>query len=86
MRKMSLHNYIWFGKEFSKRKEIEQESKSTVEIYFSNPRARGQRGLNENSNSTVRQDLSVHSQIQLNEITMQYNRLPIRSLNYDTPK
>ena len=80
------------GKEFSKWREIEQESKNTVEIYFSDPGAPGQRGLNENSNSIVRQDLpkstdlSVHSQIQLNEIAMKYNRVPRRSLNYYTPE
>ena len=80
------------GKEFSKWKEIEQESKIPLEIYFSDPGAPGQRGLNENSNSIVRQDLpkstdlSVHSQKKLNEIAMKYNRVPRRSLNYYTPE
>lgn len=80
------------GKEFSKWKEIEQESSIPVEIFFSNPGAPGQRGLNENLNSIVRQDLpksidlSIHSQEKLNEITMKYNRVPRRSLNYYTPE
>ena len=80
------------GKEFSRWKEIEQESKIPLEIYFSDPGAPGQRGLNENSNSIVRQDLpkstdlSVHSQKKLNEIAMKYNRVPRRSLNYYTPE
>ena len=80
------------GKEFSKWKEIEQESKVPVEIFFSNPGVPGQRGLNENSNSIVRQDLpkstdlSIHSQEKLNEIAMKYNRVPRRSLNYYTPE
>lgn len=80
------------GKEFSKWKEIEQESKIPIEIFFSDPGAPGQRGLNENSNSIVRQDLpkstdlSVHSQEKLNEIAMKYNRVPRRSLNYYTPE
>lgn len=80
------------GKEFSKWNEIEQESKISVEIYFSDPGAPGQRGLNENSNSIVRQDLpkstdlSIHSQQKLNEIAMKYNRIPRRSLNDYTPE
>ena len=45
------------GKEFSKWKEIEQESKIPLEIYFSDPGAPGQRGSNENSNNIIRQDL-----------------------------
>ena len=80
------------GKEFSKWKEIEQESQTSIEIFFSDPGAPGQRGLNENSNSIVRQDLpkstdlSVHSQKKLNEIAMKYNRVPRRSLKYYTPE
>ena len=42
------------GKEFSKWKKIEQESQVPVEIFFSDPGAPGQQGLNENSNSIVR--------------------------------
>ncbi len=78
------------GKEFSKWKEIEQESKTSVEIFFSDPESPRQRGLNENSNSIVRHDLpkstdlSIHSQEKLNEISMKYNRVPRRSLKYYT--
>ena len=80
------------GKEFSRWKEIEQESKIPLEIYFSDPGAPGQRGLNENSNRIVRQDLpkstdlSVHSQKKLSEIAMKYNRVPRKSLNDYTPE
>ena len=80
------------GKEFSKWKEIEPEGKIPVEIFFGDPGAPGQQGLNKNSNSIVRQDrpkstdLSIHSQEKLNEITMKYHRVPRRSLNYDTPE
>ena len=80
------------GKEFSKWKEIEQESKIPIEIYFSDSGVPGQRGLNENSNSIVRQDLpkstdlSVYSQKKLNEIAMKYNPVSKRSLNYYTPE
>ena len=42
------------GKEFSKWKEFEQESKIPLAIYFSDLGAPGQRGLNKNSNSMVR--------------------------------
>ena len=80
------------GKEFAKWKEIEQESQVPLEIFFSDPGAPGQRGLNENSNSIVRQDLpkstdlSSHSQEELNEIAMKYNRVPRKSLNYYIPE
>lgn len=80
------------GKEFSKWKDIEQESKRPLEIYFSDPGAPGQRGLNENSNRSIRQDLpkstylSTYSQKKLNEIAMKYNRVPRRSLNDYTPE
>ena len=79
-------------KEFSKWKEIEPEGKIPVEIFFGDPGAPGQRGLNENWNSIVRQDrpkstdLSIYSQENLNEIPMKYHRVPRRSLNYDTPE
>ena len=73
------------GKEFSKWKEIKQESKIPLEIFVIDPGAPGQQGLNKNSNSIVRQDrpkstdLSIHSQEKLNEITMKYHRVPRRN-------
>lgn len=43
------------GKEFSKWKEVEQESSIPVDILFSDLGALGQRGLNENSHNSGRQ-------------------------------
>lgn len=80
------------GKEFARWEEIEKESSTEVEIYFSDPGSPGQRGLNENSNGIVRQDLpkstdlSIHSQEELNIIAEKYNSVPRKSLNYYTPK
>ncbi|QVK17900.1 IS30 family transposase [Mycoplasmatota bacterium] len=79
------------GKEFSKWKEIEQESLVDVGIYFGDPGSPGQRGLNENSNGIVRKDLpkstilSVYTQEELNLIANKWNSIPRKSLNYLTP-
>ena len=51
------------GKEFSKWKEIEQESKIPLEIYFSDPGAPGQRSLNENSNSITYRNPRIYPSI-----------------------
>ena len=80
------------GKKFSKWQEIEHESQIDLEIFFSDPRSPGQRGLNKNSNHIVRQDLpkstdlSVYTQKELNDIGMRYNHVPRRSLDYYTPE
>ena len=63
-------------KECSKWKEIEQESKVPVEIFFSDLGALGQRRLNENSNRIVRQDLPIDS------LTKKGNNIAIESLRH----
>ncbi|QVK18545.1 IS30 family transposase [Mycoplasmatota bacterium] len=79
------------GKEFSKWKEIEQESLVDTGIYFGDPGSPGQRGLNENSNGIVRKDLpkstnlSVYTQEELNLIANKWNSIPRKFLNYLTP-
>jgi len=78
------------GKEFSKWKEMESAEKA--EIFFSDPGAPGQRGLNENSNGIVRKDLpkstdlSKYSQGELNQIAKKWNSIPRKSLGYLAPE
>ena len=77
------------GKEFAEFKEI--ETKTGLEIYFSDPYAPWQRGTNENSNGLVRQylpkgsDLSLISDEQLASIIKRLNNRPRKCLNYRTP-
>lgn len=78
------------GKEFSRWKEIEKETK--IDIFFSDPGSPGQRGLNENSNGIVRKDLpkstnlSKYTQKELNKIADKWNSIPRKSLDYFTAK
>tara|TARA_B100000470_G_scaffold185891_1_gene151222 strand:- start:209 stop:727 length:519 start_codon:yes stop_codon:yes gene_type:complete len=62
-----------------------------VKVYFCDPRSPWQRGTNENTNGLLREylsrkaDLSVYSQIELDEIARQLNERPRKTLGYDTP-
>jgi IS30 family transposase len=57
---------------------------TNIDVYFCDPQSPWQRGSNENTNRLLRQyfpkgtDLSVHSQVQLNE-------RPIKTLQFETP-
>jgi IS30 family transposase len=60
-------------------------------VYFCNPQCPWQGGINENTNSLIRQyfpkktDLSPHSQERLSEVATQLNERPRKTLKFKTP-
>jgi IS30 family transposase len=64
---------------------------TNVEVYFCDPRSPWQRGTNENTNRLLRQylpkqsDLSKHSQTALNQIALQLNQRPRKTLEFRCP-
>lgn len=77
------------GKEFSRHKELEEES--NLSIYFSNPGCPNERGTNENTNGLLREyfpkgrDLNKISNEELNDVFLEINSRPRKCLNYNTP-
>ena len=78
------------GKEFSNWKSI--SNAHDIDIFFADPGCPGQRGLNEHSNGLLRRN-GLPKQIDFTNISQNYlsatadkrNRLPRKSLNYQTP-
>ena len=62
-----------------------------VQPFFVIRNVRGNGGINENTNSLIRQyfpkktDLSAHSQERLNEVATQLNERPRKTLKFKTP-
>lgn len=78
------------GKEFSNWKSI--SNAHDIDIFFADPGCPGQRGLNEHSNGLLRKD-GLAKQMDFNGVSQQFlsaiadkrNRIPRKSLNYQTP-
>ena len=77
------------GKEFSRHKELEEES--YLSIYFSNSGLPNECGTNENTNRLLREyfpkgrDLNKISNEELNDVFLEINSRPRKCLNYNTP-
>jgi IS30 family transposase len=62
-----------------------------VKVYFCDPQSPWQRGTNENTNRLLRQyfpkktDLSPYSQAELNQVALQLNQRPRKTLDFRTP-
>ncbi len=78
------------GKEFSNWKNISNDQ--DLSIFFADPGCPSQRGLNEHSNGLLRRD-GLHKKMDFNLVNQEFissialhrNKIPRKSLNYQTP-
>lgn len=72
-------------------KHVELTERTGIPVYFCDPQSPWQRGLNENTNSLIRQYfpkktcLAQHTQSRLDDVAAQLNNRPRKSLGFKTP-
>lgn len=77
------------GRETARRQWLEKQT--GIKVYFAHPHSPWERGINENTNGLLRQylpkgqNLSLFSQQQLDEIAMEMNARPRKSLDWKAP-
>jgi len=77
------------GREMAQHRSLTEQA--GVKVYFAHPHSPWERGINENTNGLLRQylpkghDLSAFSQQQLDEIAMELNARPRKSLAWKAP-
>lgn len=77
------------GREMAQHRSLTEQA--GVKVYFAHPHSPWERGINENTNGLLRQylpkgkDLSVFSQKQLDEIAMEINARPRKTLAWKAP-
>jgi IS30 family transposase len=77
------------GREMARHQWLEEQT--GIKVYFAHPHSPWQRGINENTNGLLRQylpkgdDLSRFSQQQLDQIAMEINARPRKSLGWKAP-
>ena len=77
------------GREMAQPERLSQMT--GIKVYFADPRSPWQRGINENTNSLLRQyfpkrtDLSGFTQIELDAVAWQFNTRPRKSLGWKCP-
>ena len=77
------------GREMARHKWLQQQT--GIKVYFAHPHSPWERGINENTNGLLRQylpkgqDLSLYSQEQLDQIAMELNARPRKTLGWKAP-